>query len=133
MYSIFALCAFAVIYYAKHIVAGIIIALLPLSFLLWFLLDEQNLSNSYIEILDNNIIVVEYPFGRKSVKCFEFSQIDHTKLVRPYSSKLHGPRIYDIGIPYIVFYDKQEKQLFKLLAYPQAIQFQQSITRLINT
>ena len=46
--------------------------------------------------------------------------------------KLRGPRIYNIGIPYIVFYNKHEKQLFKLLAYPQAKQFQESITNIKN-
>lgn len=132
-YSFFALLSFCVIYYTNRILNGIFIALIPFAFPLWFCWDQRNLSNSFVEIYDDYVIVTEYPWGRKSVKKILFSEIDHAKLLIPNSIKLRGPRIYNIGIPYIVFYNKQEKQLFKLLAYPEAIQFQQSITTLINT
>lgn len=131
LYSIFALGAFVVIFYAGQIAIGIMLAILPLLFLQWFLWDQKNLANSHIEITSENIIITEYPLGRKTVKTIAYPQIDHAKLVRPYSGKLRGPRIKDVGIPYIVFYDKNENQLFKLLAYPEALQFQQTITRMI--
>lgn len=128
-YSIFALGAFAVIFYAGHIAAGVLLAVLPLGFLLWFLWDQRNLAKSHIDITEDTVIVTEYPLGRRTVRTIPYPQIDHAGLVRPYSGKLRGPRIKDVGIPYIVFYDKNGNQLFKLLASPEAIQFQQSITQ----
>lgn len=126
-YSMFAMASFCVIYYANEILVGIFIALMPFTFLLWFHWDQQNLANSFVEIFDDYVIVTEYLWGKKLVKIIQINEIDHTKLLLPNSMKLRGPRIYNIGIPYIVFYNKHEKQLFKLLAYPQAKQFQESI------
>lgn len=132
MYSVFALLAFCLIHYAGSILFGIFIAIFPFLCLFWFLWDQRKLANSFIEVSEHSVEVTEYPFGRKSVIHIQISDIDHARLVRPSSWKLRGPRIKDIGIPYIVFYDKQGKQLFKLLAYPEAIQFQQSITHLVE-
>ena len=130
MYSFFALMAFVVISYSGHVVGGLTVALLPILFLLWFLWDQKNLSKAHIDISDEGIIVTEYPLGRKSVKRIEYAQIHHAKLIRPYSIKLRGPRTMDLGIPYVVFYNQSEEQLFKLLAYPEALKFQQSVTQL---
>lgn len=130
MYSIFALGAFAVIAYAGQIAVGILLAILPFLFLLWFVWDQKNLSNSYIEVSDKEITVIEYPLGRKTVGHIAYAQIDHARLIRPYSWSLRGPRIKDVGIPYIVFFDKSGNQLFKILAYPESLRFQQSVTQL---
>lgn len=126
-YSIFAMLSFCVIYYANEILVGIFIALIPFAFPLWFHWSQRNLANSFVEVFDDYVIVTEYPWGRKLIKKIQITEIDHTKLLLPNSMALQGPRIYNIGIPYIVFYSKHEKQLFKLLAYPQAKQFQESI------
>lgn len=125
--SMFATASFCIIYYANEILVGIFIALMPFAFLLWFHRNQRNIANSYVEVFDDYVIVTEYPWGKKSVKKIQITEIDHTKLLLPSSIKLRGPRIYIIGIPYIVFYNKHEKQLFKLLAYPQAKQFQETI------
>ena len=130
-YSIFALLAFCLFYYVHHFLFGIFIAVLPFHFLFWFLWNQRNLSNSFVEISNNSVVVTEYPFGHKTVKAIAISSIDHAKLLLPSSMKLRGPRIYNIGIPYVVFYDKHGTQLFKLLAYPQALQFQQSVTSIL--
>lgn len=130
MYSIFALMAFIVIAYAGQIAVGMLLAILPLLFLLCFLWNQKNLANSCIEISKEEVTVIEYPLGRKTVKHIAYGQIDHAKLIRPYSLELRGPRIKDVGIPYIVFFDKSGKQLFKILAYPEGLQFQESVTKL---
>ncbi len=130
MYSIFALGAFAVIAYAGQIATGMLLAILPLLFLLWFLWDRKNLANSCIEISKEEVTIIEYPLGRKTVNHIAYGQIDHARLIRPYSWELRGPRIKDLGIPYIVFFDKSGKQLFKILAYPESLKFQQSVTEL---
>lgn len=133
MYGLFAMMAFCLVYYGNNILVAIIIALIPFSFLFWILWEQNNLANSYVEIFNDYIIVTEYPWGRKSVRQIQVSDIDHAKLLTPSSMNLRGPRIYYIGIPYIVFYDKKEKQLLKLLAYPKSKEFQQSITNIVNT
>ncbi len=130
IYSMFALMAFVLIVYGGQIVVAVFLAVLPILFLLWFLWDHKNLSNSYIEISDNGITVIEYPLGRKAVKHIAYTQIDHARLIRPYSGSLRGPRIRDVGIPYIVFFDCKGNQLFKILAYPESLRFQQSVTQL---
>jgi len=129
-YGIFAAMAFCLIYYADSILFGIFTAILPFAALLWFLWDQHNLSNSFVEIFDTYLLVIEYPWGRKSIRKIPFSEIDYAKFLISYSMELHGPRIHHIGIPYIVFYNQQGKQLFKLLTYPEAIAFQKSITRI---
>ena len=129
MYGIFAMVSFCVVFYANEILGGILIALIPFAFLFWVLWDKRNLSRSFVEIFDDYVIVTEYPWGRKTVTKIHIAEIDHTKLLIPSSIKLRGPRIYSVGIPYIVFYNKQDKQLFKLLASPQAKQFQENITK----
>ena len=130
IYSIFALVAFAVVVYSGQIAVGILLAVLPFLFLLLFLWDQKNLANSCIEISEEEVTVIEYPLGRKTVKHIAYRQINHAKLIRPYSWDPHGPRIKDVGIPYIVFFDQNGKQLFKILAYPESLQFQQSVTKL---
>ncbi len=130
LYSIFALMAFVLVYYAGAIWGAIVIALIPFIFLALVLWNSQNLSKSYIEVSTEDITVVEYPFGRKRVVHISYTEIHHAELIRPHSMKLRGPRIRDVGIPYIVFYDENEKQLFKILAYPPALEFQESITTL---
>ena len=130
IYSIFALGAFVIVVYSGQIVIGILLAGLPVLFLLWFYWDRKNLTNSCIEISEQEVTVVEYPLGRKTVAHIAYGQIHHAKLIRPYSWKLHGPRTKDVGIPYIVFFDQKGKQLFKILAYPESLRFQQSVTEL---
>ena len=95
------------------------------------LLDfREQITVNNIEISKEEVTVIEYPLGRKTVKHIAYGQIDHAKLIRPYSLELRGPRIKDVGIPYIVFFDKNGKQLFKILAYPEGLQFQESVTKL---
>ena len=126
----YALGAFAVITYAGQIAFGVLLAILPFLFLLLLLWTLKNLARSCIDISKEEVTVIEYPFGRKTVKHIAYEQIDHARLILPGSWKLRGPRIKSVGIPYIVFFDKSGKQLFKILAYPEALQFQQSVTKL---
>lgn len=130
MYSIFALLSFCLITIAGNIPAAIAVAVIPFVPLAYVLWDQSNLEKAYLEILESSVLVTEYPFGHKTVKQIPISDIDHAELIRPRSPKLRGPRIRDIGIPYVVFYDKQGKQLFKLLAYPEALEFQRNVTHL---
>lgn len=132
IYSFYAVMSYCVIVYADRVLLGLVIALIPFAFLLWLLWHERNLSNSFVEVLDDRVVVTEYPFGKKAVRTVLISDVDHARLLIPSSMKLHGPRNRSVGIPYVVFYNGGGKQLFKLIASPEAIKFQESITHLIE-
>ena len=130
MYGIFALLSFCLISIAGNIPAAIAVAVIPFVPLAYVLWDQRNLRNACVEIRESSVLVTEYPFGHKTVKQIPIADIDQAELLRPRSPKLRGPRIRDIGFPYVVFYDRQGKQLFKLLAYPEALEFQKRVTHL---
>lgn len=131
VYSLFAMMSFCLIYYARSILSGIIIALIPFAFLAYFLLLYRALAYSFAEITDELVVLTEFYFGRKTVREIPISHIHHTKQLFPSSFKLCGLRIPNSNVPYIVFYDRQERQLFKLRAYPEALKFQQYIAERI--
>ena len=77
---------------------------------------------AYVELLDDKIIVVDYYFGIKKIKCFSKDQIFSYKIVQSYSMEIRGYRLYTLlgqYIPYIVFKDKNDKYLFKIICLEQ--------------
>ncbi len=130
LYFIFALGAYVITVYAGRLIWAILLAALPLIFLAWTCLSLKNLEKAHIEVEDDRITIVAFPFGRRRVKTVSFSQIDHAAIVPAVSLKIPGERLCLPSVSYLVFFDGIGKPLFKLLNTPEARQFQQSVTKL---
>ena len=130
LYFIFALGAYVVAVYAGRMICAILLAVLPLLFLAWTCWSMKNLEKAHIEVEDDRITIVAFPFGRRRSKTVSFSQVDHATIVPAVSLKIPGERLCLPGVSYLVFFDGTGRPLFKLLNTPEARQFQQSVTTL---
>ena len=68
MYSIFGLGSFACFYYAKSIVGGIFIILIPVLVTALILTHIKDMERAYVEINENEIHIVDYYWGIKKEK-----------------------------------------------------------------
>ena len=118
MYSIFALVAFACFYYAKNIVGGISVILIPILMTAIILTHIKDIERAYVELDENEIHVVDYYWGIKKEKTLSFSDITSAEIFSGYSHKVKGSRLSIAGMQYIVF-KKDEKYLFKVIYLPE--------------
>ena len=119
MYGIFLLCAFACIYYADAIVAGMFMVLLPIVLLLCIWIQISDMNKAYVEISKDKIHVVDYYMGVKIEKRFSVGEITSVEIVKGYSYKMRGYRLGVAGLSYIVFKDCNKRYLFKILYTPE--------------
>ena len=115
VYGIFLLCAFACIYYADAIVAGIFMILLPVVLLLYIWIQISDMNKAYVEISRDKIHVVDYYMGVKIEKRFSVDEITSIEIVKGYSRKMRGYRWGIAGLSYIVFKDCNKRYLFKII------------------
>lgn len=118
MYFIFLLCAFACFYYAKSVIGGILMILIPIALTTWHCITTKDIINAYIEIDGNSICVVDYYFGIKKQRMFLFSDITSAEIVPAYSYRIKGYRYNYMGTHYIVL-RKDTKYLFKIIYLPE--------------
>ena len=78
----------------------------------------KDIENAYIEIKENEIIVVDYYWGVKKEKHISFSDITSAEICIGYSHKVKGYRWSFAGMRYIVF-KKDKKYLFKIIYLPE--------------
>ena len=118
IYSIFGLGAFACFYYAQCFIGGISVILIPVLLTAIILIHIKDIENAYIEIKENEILVVDYYWGVKKEKHISFSDITSAEICIGYSSKVKGYRLSFVGMRYIVF-KKDKKYLFKIISLPE--------------
>ena len=118
MYSIFGLVAFACFYYAKNIVGGISVILIPILMTAIILTHIKDIERAYVELDENEIHVVDYYWGIKKEKTLSFSDITSAEIFSGYSHKVKGSRLSIAGMRYIVFL-KDKKYLFKIIYLPE--------------
>ena len=119
MYGIFLLGAFACIYYADVIGAGIFLILLPVVLLLCIWMQISDMNKAYVEILKDHIHVVDYYMGVKIEKRFSVGGITSVEIVKGYSHEMRGYRWGMAGLSYIVFKDCDKRYLFKIIYTPE--------------
>ena len=73
IFSIFCLLSFACFYYAKSIVGGISVLLIPILMTAILLTHIKDMERAYVEIIDDEISVVDYYWGVKKEKHFALS------------------------------------------------------------
>ena len=118
MYSIFGLGSFACFYYAKSIVGGIFIILIPVLMTALILTHIKDMERAYVEINENEIHIVDYYWGIKKEKHISFSDITSAEICIGHSHKVKGYRLRFAGMGYIVF-KKDKKYLFKIIYLPE--------------
>ena len=118
MYSIFGMGSFACFYYAKSIVGGIFIILIPVLMAALILTHIKDMERAYVEINENEIHIVDYYWGIKQEKHFSFSDITSAEICIGYSHKVKGYRLSSAGMRYIVF-KKDNRYLFKIIYIPE--------------
>jgi len=85
----------------------------------------DRLCNSYIDYDGEIIYVVEYKLFGKKEKFITVSEIHHNKRLPANDPRLRSS--VSSGFEYIVFFDKDNNQLFKLLYTPVAEEFSQAL------
>ncbi len=118
MYGIFGLVSFACFYYAKSIVGGILVILVPILMTAIIFTHIKDIERAYVEIIENEIYVVDYYWGVKKEKHISFSDITSAEICLGYSHKVKGYRLCFAGMRYIVF-KKDNKYLFKIICLPE--------------
>ena len=118
MYSIFGLVSFACFYYARSILGGIFVILIPIALTAIILLHIKDMEKAYVEIKEDVIYVVDYYWGIKKEHRFSFSDITSAEICIGYSHKVKGYRLSFAGMRYIVFRNNK-KYLFKIIYLPE--------------
>jgi len=118
IYSIFGLGSFACFYYAKSIVGGIFVILIPVLMTAIIFTHIKDIERAYVEINENEIHIVDYYWGIKQEKHFSFSDITSAEICIGYSHKVKGYRLSSAGMRYIVF-KKDNRYLFKIIYIPE--------------
>ncbi|MBQ6996874.1 MAG: hypothetical protein IJN60_00675 [Oscillospiraceae bacterium] len=118
VFIIFCLLSFACFYYAKSIVGGISVILIPILMTAIILTHIRDMESAYVEIIDDEIYVVDYYWGIKKEKHFTFSDITSAEICIGYSHKVKGYRFGFAGMRYIVF-KNGDKYLFKIIDLPE--------------
>lgn len=85
--------------------------------------DLTDISKAYIEIIEDKITVVDYNFSIKKEKNFLLSDISYSEILLASSMRVRGKRIGKGPFTYIVFRDKNDKFMFKVLYTPESKQF----------
>jgi len=118
MYSIFGMGSFACFYYAKSIVGGIFIILIPVLMAALILTHIKDMERAYVEINENEIHIVDYYWGIKKEKHISYADITSAEIHIGDSHKVKGYRWSFAGMQYIVF-KKDNKYLFKIICLPE--------------
>lgn len=118
VYLIFALGSFACFYYAKSILGGVIMIILPAVLTFWYWITMRDMSKAYVEIDGDSIRVVDYYFGVKKERVFHFTDITSGEIALGYSHRVKGYRYSVMGTRYIVL-RKGKKYLFKIIYLPE--------------
>ena len=118
LYFIFLLAAFACFTYAKSVLGGIFVIIVPIAITVWVYITVRDMSNAYIEIDGNSICVVDYHLGIKKKKMFSFSDITSAEIVPGYSHRVKGYRYSAMGTHYIIL-KNDTKYLFKIIYLPE--------------
>ena len=116
IYSILGLFSFACFYYAQSFIGGISVILIPVLLTAIILIHIKDFENAYIEIKENEILVVDYYWGIKKEKHISFSDITSANILPGSSFRVKGVKISQI--PYIVFRNNK-KYLFKIIYLPE--------------
>ena len=132
MLSIFGLASFACFYYAKSIMGGISVILIPILMTAVILTHIKDMKRAYVEIIDDEISVVDYYWGIKKEKHFTFSDITSAEICIGYSHKVKGYRYSGLGMRYIVFRNDNQ-YLFKIIALPQTEELFQKYLERVNS
>ena len=104
---------------SHKIIEPILIIILPfiLISVIW-LVVISDMKKAFVEIKDDKITVVDFYFGIKRVKFFYITDIVNAEITSGNSMKIRGYRFGGTGFSdlyYVVFYEKRNKYLFKLL------------------
>ena len=118
LYGIVGLAAFASSYYAQSFAVGITIIFVAVVMTAMTFVAVKDIERAYIEILDDEILVVDYIFGIKKEKKISLSDITFAEICSAYSAKTKGYRLSTLGEQYIVFYS-DKKYLFKIICLPE--------------
>ena len=118
MLGIFGLLSFACFYYAQSFIGGISVILIPILITAIILIHIKDTEKAYIEIKENEILVVDYYWGVKKEKHIPLSDITSAEICIGYSSIVKGYRLSFAGMRYIVFMNGN-KYLFKIIHLPE--------------
>ena len=118
LYFIFLLVAFACFSYAKNVLGGILMILIPIALTAWVCIMLKDMGNAYIEINGSAIRVVDYYLGKKKEQLLSFSDITAGEIVPGFSHRVKGYRFSSMGTRYIVL-KKDNKCLFKIIYLPE--------------
>ena len=97
---------------------GIVVILAAVFTTIMVFAAKKDIENSYIEIVENDIYIVDYPLGIKKEKRITFSDITSAEICHAYSSKTKGCRFSTAADHFIVFYNGK-KYLFKIICLPE--------------
>lgn len=127
LYGIFVLLAFCLFRYAHSIAGGLLALLLPAAAGVLAAVSTRDMQKSYVELDGSDILVVDWLFLQKREKRYKKDDIGHTELLPAFSMRLRGRRIYAPGMQYLVFYSRNGKHLFHVLATPGALEFRRNV------
>lgn len=99
---------------AKSVAGGTIIMIVTLCLFELVIVRNSNLEKSYVEINNDEILVVDYSYHRKKKKCFNAKEIAEMQVLFGHSFKVRGDKITRGGTQYIVFRNHKKKYLFKV-------------------
>lgn len=118
VYFIFAFVSFACFYYAKIILGGVLMIILPAAFTFWYWITMRDMSKAYVEIDGDAIRVVDYYLGVKKERAFSFADITSGEIALGYSHRVKGYRFSVMGTRYIIL-KSGKKHLFKIICLPE--------------
>lgn len=84
--------------------------------------DITDMSKAYVEIVKDKITVIDYYFNIRKEKIFFIQDIAYAEILLHSSMHVRGKR-HGHGFSYIVFRDKNDKYMFKVLCTPESKQF----------
>ena len=106
--------AFYLFYFAKSVAGGIIEIIITFLLFEFVIVRNSNLEKSYVEINNDEILVVDYSYHRKKEKCFNVKEIAEMQVLFGHSFKVRGDKITSSATQYIVFRNHKKKYLFKV-------------------
>ena len=108
---------------SQSIVPALII-LIPVAFIAAFVIVSTiDMNKAYIQIDGDNIIVVDYYFFSRKEKCFTIDEIKKAEITRGCSFRVRGYRYSMMNFSYIIFRNKNNKYLFKVICSPETYAF----------
>ncbi|MBQ3527468.1 MAG: hypothetical protein IJA52_02815 [Clostridia bacterium] len=98
--------------------------LIPVTLTVAFLVITMiDMNKAYIEVKDNCIRVVDYYFLFKKERIVLLDEIDKAEICIGHSFRVKGYRYSMAGFTYIVFTDKNDKYLFKVINCPETKEY----------